>query len=161
MLTARPARASSPAVVRASIVFSEKCYKALKLEVLKALKPEMPYTGPDPVPLVPPLGQVACVRRSHGRAPVAGAGGHRYYAGLGVEEAKWGKQRFRTVEAQSAARVLRAASAGESAPRDTTWSCTQWLPGIRVLAAARTEALRESSRNQSRRHAGRISSTLG
>ena len=41
-----------------------------------------------------------------------GAGGHRYYAGLGVEDVKWGKQRFRTVEAQCAAQVLRAASAG-------------------------------------------------
>ena len=40
------------------------------------------------------------------------AGGYRFYAGLGKEEAKWAKQRYRTAEIRTAARLLRCLASG-------------------------------------------------
>ena len=40
------------------------------------------------------------------------SGGYRFYAGLGKEEAKWAKQRFRTAEVRTAARLLRCLASG-------------------------------------------------
>ena len=59
----------------------------------------------------------SCIRHSWAVSPYAPsrcAGGYRYYAGLGQEEAKWRKQRFRTVEIRTAARLLRCLASGKA-----------------------------------------------
>lgn len=46
----------------------------------------------------------------------ARAGGYRFYAGLGKEEVKWAKQRFRSAEVRTAARLLRCLASGTVLP---------------------------------------------